>query len=87
VLLDLYMDDPVRALPYFEQLKAASGEDKQVNAWLADVRQRAGRQAPAAPDGGSVGRGGEAAEPTPAVPTTATPPQAAAARVSDRRPS
>ncbi|MCC6172783.1 MAG: tetratricopeptide repeat protein, partial [Gammaproteobacteria bacterium] len=52
VLLDLYLDDPVRALPYFEQYRAVAAEDKQLNAWIADVRQRAGRAA--APAGGEA---------------------------------
>jgi Flp pilus assembly protein TadD len=47
VLLDLYLDDPVRALPYLERYQAQVGEDKLANAWVADLRQRAGRKAPA----------------------------------------
>ncbi len=87
VLLDLYMDDPVRALPYFEQLKAVSPDDKQLNAWVADVRQRAGRQAPApSAEPAAAGEGG-AAEPVPEAPAGSPPPQAAARATTSRRPS
>ena len=84
VLLDLYMDDPARALPYFEQLKAVSADDKLLNAWIADVRQRAGRQAPAAP---AAEGEGSAAPPATEPAAAAPPPQAVQRRPQTRRPS
>jgi tetratricopeptide (TPR) repeat protein len=78
ILLDVYMDDPARALPYFEQYKAAVPEDKQLNAWIADVRQRAGRAAAPAPDAGAT-PAGEGAPPAPAGDDAAAPAEAPAA--------
>ena len=91
VLLDLYMDDPVRALPYFEQLKAVSPEDKQLNAWVADVRQRAGRLAPApaaepAADPAAPVEADEAAA-APLETAGSSPPRARALPAPFRRPS
>ncbi|MCP5328301.1 MAG: tetratricopeptide repeat protein [Steroidobacteraceae bacterium] len=81
VLLDLYMDDPVQALPYFEQCQAASGEDKQLNSWLIDVRQRAGRAGaattPAAGEGGAAGESDTAPAGDIAPPAAARLPQGA----------
>jgi Flp pilus assembly protein TadD len=47
VLRDLYQDDPAAALELFEKYKAITGEDRPVTSWIADVRQRAARRAPA----------------------------------------
>ena len=81
VLLDLYMDDPVRALPYFEQYKAVSADDKQLNAWIADVRQRAGKAAtPAGGQGGSAAPQDGASAPAPDAPADASKPPTALAR-------
>jgi tetratricopeptide (TPR) repeat protein len=49
VLLDLYMDDPVAALPYMERYAPAPGEEKLLSGWIADLKQRAGKRAPAGP--------------------------------------
>jgi cellulose synthase operon protein C len=49
VLLDIYLADPIAALPEFEQYKQLTGEDKPVTGWIAEVRRRAGVKAPAAP--------------------------------------
>lgn len=50
VLRDLYLGDANGALDAFEQYKSLTpGEDKQLNGWLAELRQRTGRAAPAPP--------------------------------------
>jgi cellulose synthase operon protein C len=49
VLRDVYQDDPAAAVGPFEQYKAVTGEDRPVTGWIADVRQRAARRAPAVP--------------------------------------
>jgi tetratricopeptide (TPR) repeat protein len=50
VLRDLYLGDANGALDAFERYKSlAPGEDKQLTGWLAELRQRTGRQAPAPP--------------------------------------
>lgn len=43
VLLDLYLGDPARALAELERYKELSGEDKPVNGWIAELKQRAGK--------------------------------------------
>jgi Tfp pilus assembly protein PilF len=43
ILLDLYMADPVTALTHFERYKELSGEEKPVNGWIAELRQRIGK--------------------------------------------
>jgi len=48
VLSDLYLGDPQRALKALEQYKAITGEDKPVNSWIAELRQRLGIKAPEA---------------------------------------
>jgi tetratricopeptide (TPR) repeat protein len=45
VLEDLYLADPARALPAFEQYKTLTGEEKPVSGWIADLRQRLGMPA------------------------------------------
>ena len=47
VLLDLYLDDPVRAQAELETYKQLTGEDKPVTSWLAELRAR--NKAPAQP--------------------------------------
>ena len=47
VLLDLYLGDPEHALTELERYKALTGEEKPVNGWIAELRQRTGK--PAAP--------------------------------------
>jgi tetratricopeptide (TPR) repeat protein len=50
VLLDLYLLEPAPALAEFERYKALTGEDKLVNGWIAELRQRAGKAAAPADD-------------------------------------
>jgi len=50
VLLDLYLGDPVAALPEFERYKELSGEDKPVSGWIAELRTRTGVKAVPASD-------------------------------------
>ena len=57
VLEDMYLGDPARALPAFEQYKTLTGEEKPVSGWIADLRQRLGMPAVKRP---------EAAAPAPA---------------------
>ncbi|MBS0395746.1 MAG: tetratricopeptide repeat protein, partial [Proteobacteria bacterium] len=43
VLLDLYLQKPAEALEQYEAtLALVGGEDKQMSAWIAEVRQRLG---------------------------------------------
>jgi tetratricopeptide (TPR) repeat protein len=49
VLLDLYLGDPVAALPEMERYKALTAEDKPVSSWIAELRARTGVKPPAAP--------------------------------------
>jgi tetratricopeptide (TPR) repeat protein len=52
VLLDLYLQQPAEALPYLERYLALTGaSDKQVSAWIAELKQRV---APAAQTAGVV---------------------------------
>jgi tetratricopeptide (TPR) repeat protein len=54
VLLDMYLGEPVAALPQFERYKELSGEDKPVSSWIADLRARTGVKAPAPKGDGGV---------------------------------
>src|SRR5580704_1159203 len=65
VLADLYLGDPQRALKAFEQYKAITGEEKPVNSWIAELRQRLGIKVPEA-------------SPAPAAPADGAPPAAPA---------
>lgn len=49
VLLDLYLDQPDRALTELERYKELSGEDKPVTGWIAELRARTGKAVPPAP--------------------------------------
>jgi len=52
VLLDLYLQQPAEALPHFERYMLLTGaSDKQVSAWIAELKQRV---APAAQTAGVV---------------------------------
>lgn len=43
ILLDLYLDDPVAALPHYERYQAlAASTDARVDAWIAELRTRLG---------------------------------------------
>jgi Flp pilus assembly protein TadD len=56
IVLDLYLGDTAGALTAMEHYKDLAADDKAVAGWLADLKQRAGRNAaPPAPDkaGGS----------------------------------
>jgi tetratricopeptide (TPR) repeat protein len=70
VLLDLYLGDPVAALPELERYKALTGEDKPVSTWLADLRQRT--HAKRAPDATSA-PGATPGSTPPAAAPSATP--------------
>jgi tetratricopeptide (TPR) repeat protein len=44
ILLDLYLDDPTAALPHYERCQAlTTGTDKELDAWLVEVRTRLGQ--------------------------------------------
>jgi tetratricopeptide (TPR) repeat protein len=80
VLEDLYLGDPARALPAFEQYKSLTGEEKPVSGWIADLRQRLGmpavrRPGAAAPESGAP----PAPEPGAAAPPPAPEPAPGAA--------
>jgi tetratricopeptide (TPR) repeat protein len=47
IVLDLYLGDAVAALPAMEHYKDLAPEDKAVTGWIADLKQRAGKNAPA----------------------------------------
>jgi cellulose synthase operon protein C len=49
IVRDVYLGDPGAAIESFERYKALTGEDRPVTGWIADVRQRSGKSAPAAP--------------------------------------
>ncbi len=69
ILCDLYRGQPQDALPQYEQYVALTGENKRVNGWIAELRQRLGVAPPAK----------EATAPAAAdAPSTPTPVQAAA---------
>lgn len=59
IVLDLYLGDAVAALPVMEHYKDLAPDDKAVTGWIADLKQRAGKNA-AAP--------GSSAPPAPAAP-------------------
>ena len=48
-VLDLYLDDPARALVQLERYQELSGEAKPVSVWIAELRQRTGHKKPASP--------------------------------------
>jgi tetratricopeptide (TPR) repeat protein len=52
VLLDLYLDRPAPALAALERYRELVGEDKQLNGWIAELRQRVARLAPSQGDAG-----------------------------------
>ncbi len=84
ILLDLYLDDAARALPYIERYQSQVGDDKLARAWVADIRQRAGKAAApnAGPDGGSPGAAADAPatnDPSATAPATAPEPASAPA--------
>ncbi len=72
VLLDLYLGDPERALTELERYKELTGEEKPVNGWIAELRQRTGKREPPKPA-------------TPA-PTEPAPAGAAPAQPADAQP-
>ena len=79
VLLDLYLGDPERALTELERYKELTGEEKPVNGWIAELRQRTGKPAtpkPAAPPPAETAP--VDAPPAAAPPATTPPPQARA---------
>ena len=44
ILYDLYLNQPQEALKLWQRYKAISGEDKQVDTWIADINQRSTSQ-------------------------------------------
>jgi hypothetical protein len=50
VLLDLYLGDPVAALPEMVRYQQLTLEDKPVTTWIAELRARTGIKAPPPPD-------------------------------------
>lgn len=44
VLADLYLDEPQLALRHMERYASLVGDDKQVNAWVTELRRRAQRK-------------------------------------------
>ena len=50
IVLDLYLGDAAAALPIMEHYKELAPDDKAVTGWVADLKQRAGKPAPAAPE-------------------------------------
>ena len=77
VLLDLYLNDPVAALPEFETYRELSKEDKPVSGWIAELRARTGIKAPAPPTPAAEAMtptaAAETAAPAAAEPAAATP--------------
>jgi tetratricopeptide (TPR) repeat protein len=65
VLLDLYLDDPVRALTEMERYKALMPDDKQAAGWLAELKNRVNRAARASAPPADGAEGGAAAAPPP----------------------
>jgi tetratricopeptide (TPR) repeat protein len=49
VVLDLYLGDPARALAELERYQELSGEEKPVSVWIAELRQRTGKNKPTNP--------------------------------------
>ena len=47
IVLDLYLGDAVAALPAMEHYKDLAPDDKAVTGWIADLKQRAGKNAAA----------------------------------------
>jgi tetratricopeptide (TPR) repeat protein len=89
VLMDLYLNDPNRALTAFEQYKQLTGEDKPVSGWIAELRQRLGIATPKKPAAAGAAPGSAAgaapadatvapADGAPAATPQAPPPQSPA---------
>jgi Flp pilus assembly protein TadD len=83
IVLDLYLGDAERALTELERYKELTGEEKPVNGWIAELRQRTGKPPaprPAAPkpaEGAAPPAEGSGEAP-PAQPAEAQPPGAGA---------
>jgi len=56
-VLDLYLSEPAGALAAFERYQSLTGEDKTVNGWIAELRQRVARSGAPAPDAPVAERG------------------------------
>jgi tetratricopeptide (TPR) repeat protein len=70
VLLDLYLGDAEHALSELERYKELTGEEKPVSGWIAELRQRTGKNVrPAAPPATSPADG----KPPAASPSEAQP--------------
>jgi tetratricopeptide (TPR) repeat protein len=82
VVLDLYLGDAERALTELERYKELTGEEKPVNGWIAELRQRTGKREapkPAAPPPPAEGAPAAPAEGAPPQPADAQPQEAPAA--------
>lgn len=79
VLEDLYLAEPAKALPAFEQYKALTGEEKPVSGWIADLRQRLGMPAVKRPEAAAPAPDNGAAPPAAAPEQPAPQPAPAAA--------
>ncbi len=74
VLRDLYLGDANAALDSFERYKSLTGEDKQLNGWLAELRQRTGRPAAAPPPAAAPAPDSTTEQPVVEEPAAAEPP-------------
>ena len=72
IVLDLYLGDAERALTELERYKELTHEEKPVNGWIAELRQRTGK--PATP------------RPAPPPPAEAAPTEGAPAQPADAQP-
>jgi tetratricopeptide (TPR) repeat protein len=84
VLLDLYMGDPEHALTELERYKELTGEEKPVNGWIAELRQRTGK--PPAPRPGAAPAAAPAGQPG-AAPTEAAPAESDASGAPPAQPA
>jgi hypothetical protein len=86
VVSDLYLGDPERALTAFERYKELTGEEKPINGWIAELRQRTGKpplkrpsptpaagSSEGAADGGASGAPVSDAAPSAAAPNAPAP--------------
>src|SRR5262249_31798812 len=77
IVLDLYLGDAERALTELERYKEPTGEEKPVNGWIAELRQRTGNPATPKPAPPPAEAAPEAAPAQP-QPADAQPPGAPA---------
>jgi len=87
VLADLYLGDPQRALAAFEKYKALTGEEKPVNGWIAELRQRLGIKAPDASPPAPAGAAPDKAPASAPAPPAPAPESAAPANAAATQPT